>query len=145
VIGVDPLQILGVERAVNRPTTVTGGTRGLDWAGIAGGGVGPIDDQRFGVLGRPAWEPVPFGALVLVPLAIIGELRRAIEGCAVPVGQRDVSPDARVLDGLDVLDGAVRGVADRPFGVEVPAVGDRGKCRGLIVKSAEGRGEISRL
>src|SRR5437763_1815431 len=86
VIGVDPLQIRGVERAVNRPTAVTGGTRGLHWAGIAGGGVGPIDDQLFGVLGRPAWEPLPFGALILVPLAIIGELRRTIEGGAVPVG-----------------------------------------------------------
>src|SRR3954447_24926673 len=106
---------------MNRPTALAGGTRGLDWAGIAGGGVGPIDDQRFGVLDRPAWERAPFGALILVPLTIIGELRRAIEGRAVPVRQGDVGPNARVLDGLDVLDGAVGGVADRPFGVELPA------------------------
>jgi 4,5-dihydroxyphthalate decarboxylase len=31
------------------------------------------------------------------------------------------------------------------YSYEQGIVGDRGKCRGLIVKSAEGRGEVSRL
>src|SRR3954451_14873721 len=105
-----------MEGAVNRPAALTGCTGGFHRASIAGSGIGPIDRQLLSVLRRPAWEPLSCGASVLVPLAIIRELRRAIEGRAVPVGQRDVGPDAGVLDGLNILEGAVRRIADGPLG-----------------------------
>src|SRR4051812_34144211 len=94
VVGLDSLQILGVEGAMNRPTARTSGAGGLNRARITDGRRGPIHDQFFGVLGRPAWKPLAFGTLVLIPLAVIAEPRRAIEGRSIPVGQRDVGPDA---------------------------------------------------
>ena len=64
-------------------------------------------------------------AAVLVPFRVVGEHVPAVEARAVlEVGQRDVGADAGVLDGDDVLDGAVLGIPRDLVGPDLPAEAD---------------------
>ena len=65
-------------------------------------------------------------AAVFVALGIVGEviLRHRTAVRCVEVGQRDVGPDAGILEGDDVLGGAVRGIAGDLVGPDLPAEAD---------------------
>src|SRR5216684_4503234 len=60
VVGMDALQILGIEGTVEQPAGLAGGTGRLDRAHVAGGGIGAVDSHALGVLSRKAWQRLPF-------------------------------------------------------------------------------------
>jgi hypothetical protein len=108
-----PLIDIGfVIAAAHRAAMNAGRAALLEWAGGAGGGVGPVHDQLLGLVpaikrqGAPAWADVGSGARVIAKgqLADIGAAAR--KG-----GQGTIGPDPLVLQGPDERNGAVRFVA----------------------------------
>src|SRR5688572_17745628 len=73
VIGLHPLEVLGLERTVDYPAVLARGTGCLDRAGVAGRGIRSVGGHAFRVLGREAEERVPFGTAVLVALVVVRE------------------------------------------------------------------------
>ena len=87
----------------------------LEWTGIAGRGVSPVDDDALSVLDPLACQDVTCGTAILVQCGVVGKFVLAIERSAVVhVGERNEGTDAGVLEGHDVLDSAIdRGLTDR--------------------------------
>ena len=68
---------------------------------------------------------MPLRAAVLIALKIEDEVLLPIEvGPVREVGERHIGPDARVLDGHDVLGGAVLGIARNRMGPDLSAKAD---------------------
>src|SRR5215208_2409454 len=71
MVGLDPLQVLRVERAVNHAAVATDGTCGLNRTGVADGSVCTVDGRALRVLGGQATQGVAFRAAVFVRLWIV--------------------------------------------------------------------------
>ena len=125
MVGAHAVEVLDVQGPLDLAPLAALGAGSLQRAGIAGGGVSPVDHDAFGVLGCPSPEHLAFGAAVLVALGIVGEARGAIERRPlVEVRQRDVGADLLILDVDDVLDGPVGRVAGHLVGSDLPAEAD---------------------
>src|SRR5215213_9353369 len=77
VVRLNPLQIIGVEGALQRAAAVAGRTRRLGRAGIAGGSGGAVDRRLLRVLGGMATQRVPLQTSVFVVLRVVAEARGA--------------------------------------------------------------------
>src|SRR5690242_10594364 len=86
---------------------------GLDWAGVAGGGAGTVDDHPFAVLGGFPFERMLLRTAVFVPLRGVREvgLREERWPPGPQIGERHIGADASILKRHNVLGGAVGGVA----------------------------------
>ena len=91
------------------PAVVARGASDLDGARVAGGGVASVDDNLLAILGGLPREGMVLRAATLVPRGVIGKVRLREEPRSPrsPIGERDVGPDAGVLQRDDVLGRAV--------------------------------------
>ena len=108
----EPVEIVGIQGSMDGPALVAGGAGSLDGARVPDPGVGPVDHLCLGVLGLAAWKQLSLRTAIRISSGVVRELalpekRRP----PVEIGEGEKRPDARALDGHDVLDGAVRRVA----------------------------------
>src|SRR5687767_12224519 len=66
------VQIIGIEGAMDNPPPIAFRAVRLEWASIAGCGIGPIDDRPLSSLDPLAHETMTFRAAVRVPHSVIG-------------------------------------------------------------------------
>src|SRR5215207_4415335 len=125
VVAADLLQIIDIERALDLAAMIAGGALGLHRAGVADTCLAAVRHHTLRAFGRIAAEGMSLRATIFITLGIEGEVILPIEiGAVRKVGQRYVGPDAGVLDGDDVLGGAVLGITRDVVGPDLPAEAD---------------------
>ncbi|MDP9358570.1 MAG: hypothetical protein M3R02_25480 [Chloroflexota bacterium] len=83
VVAAHLAQIVGEEGTVDGATAVALGAGGLDRAGVAGGGIGPVDHLLLGVLGLRAAQRLPPRAVIPRSSADTGSLVNRSATCAL--------------------------------------------------------------
>jgi hypothetical protein len=80
VIGPHLVQVLGIERAMDDAAAAAFGAVRLERTGIAGRGIGPVDDDALGVLDPLACQCVTCRAVIPVLRGFVGEVVLAVNG-----------------------------------------------------------------
>src|SRR5215218_1121613 len=107
-----PIKVGLVEVALDLAAAGAASAPWLERAGGTDGGRRPVDVHPRDGIERAQAQRLTAGAPAGILSGVVGEGVPAEEGRqVVEVGQRDVGPDVGVLDGDDVLDGAVGRVA----------------------------------
>src|SRR3954466_13171851 len=79
VVAAHALEVLGMEGTMHDASVVAGGASRLDWAGIAGSGSAPVNDDFLAILGRLPLEGMVSRAAVFISLSVICEIRLDID------------------------------------------------------------------
>ena len=117
-----PFEIAGMEGPMHLPTLITGGTLRFEWTRITSGGIGAVLCLLRFILHPREVQGLALGADREIVRGVISELGGSIIGPLVlPVRQGNIGADVLVLNGLDVLNGSIFGVASHLTGVQFPA------------------------
>ena len=110
-----------MERPMYLTTLITRGTLRFEWTRITSSSVGTVLCFLPGIRHASKVQQLAVWAEIVVMLGIIGKLSGSEIGPLVfPVRQGNIGADALVLNGFDVLDGAIFRVASHLARMQLP-------------------------